>query len=145
MSDKLIHVGIVGSEAKKFTPEGERQARTIIEELLSPPNTVLVSGHCHLGGIDIYAEEIANRLGRSMQIFAPAQLSWPYYKARNTKIAVTSDIVHCITVDRLPSDFTGMTHPKCYHCNSSNHVKSGGCWTMLRAKVGKLWIVENFP
>lgn len=57
-----VYVGIVGHAADKFTPKTKSKAISIIEELLSPENSVLVSGHCHLGGIDIWAEEVARHL-----------------------------------------------------------------------------------
>lgn len=145
------HIGIVGAEASKFTPAGEARAREIITELLAPADSILVSGHCHLGGIDIWAEEIAQELGRDMEIFPPKSLKWEGgYRERNLQIAHTSDIVNCIAVDQLPGGFRGMKHSSCYHCDRTDHVKSGGCWTMHKAKQywkreGKLWIVENNP
>lgn len=135
-----MKIGIVGHEAAKFTPETEAKARAIIRALLTPEDAILVSGHCPLGGIDIWAEEVAKELGRSMEIFPPANYSWSAgYKPRNIKIARTSDIVHCLVVAELPSTYTGMRFDYCYHCIKTpegerppNHVKSGGCWTALR-------------
>jgi hypothetical protein len=138
-----MRVGIVGAEESKFTAQGEAQAREIIRQLLSPLGSILCSGGCHLGGVDIWAEEEADKLSRDTMIFKPEQLSWPYYKKRNMEIAVYSDIVHCITVDHLPNDFSGMRFSHCYHCGTSNHVKSGGCWTMKKARAGQLHIVSN--
>lgn len=130
-----MRVGIVGHEALKFTPKGEVRARTIIRALLTPPGTILVSGGCHLGGIDIWAEEVADSLGRSKEIHLPQNLQWSSgYKERNIKIAKTSDILHCIAVISLPKEFKGMRHSTCYHCNATDHVKGGSCWTMKVAK-----------
>lgn len=141
-----MKIGIVGAEGSKFTAEGERQARLLILDLLLPAGSVLVSGHCHLGGIDIWAEEIADGLGIEKKIFPPTKLQWEGgYKQRNLLIAWQSDIVHCIAVDRLPSTFSGMRHSSCYHCGTTDHVKSGGCWTMKKAKAGKLHIIKNNP
>lgn len=139
-----MRIGIVGSEGKKFTSHGEEQARAIIRQLLAPREAIMVSGGCHLGGIDIWAEEEADALGRPKEVYLPKHRSWyDGYRERNLLIASRSDIVHCIAVDRLPSDFQGMTHPNCYHCDRDDHVKSGGCWTMKKAKVGMLHIVQN--
>lgn len=137
----MIHVGIVGHEAAKFTPATEAAAREIIRKLLEPPDVVVVSGHCHLGGIDIWAEEIAKELGAydPELIFPPKKLQWAGgYKDRNILIARNSDIVHCIAVAELPPGYTGMRFEGCYHCNTSGHVKSGGCWTAKYAqRLGK--------
>lgn len=141
-----MRVGIVGAEGAKFTPEGEAQARAIIRSLLAAPDAVVVSGGCHLGGVDIWAEEEAVVLGRKAVVFRPKTLMWSTgYKPRNLLIAEHSEVVHCIAVDMLPREFGGMTFPLCYHCGRKDHVKSGGCWTMKRAKRGELHIVANYP
>lgn len=132
----MYKIGIVGSEAAKFTPETEARARSIITNLLTIPGvTGVVSGACHLGGIDAWAAEIGRELGLYVVEFAPKQLSWTYYKARNIRIAEASDEVHCITVKELPESYTGMRFKLCYHCGTDAHVKSGGCWTMHRARA----------
>src|SRR5882672_2202207 len=128
-------VGIVGSEAAKFTYEGGIAARNIIRGLLSEPDvTEVVSGGCHLGGIDQWAAEIGKEHGLIVTEFLPASRNWEGgYKPRNLQIASKSDITHCITVDKLPPSFHGMTFALCYHCGVKDHVKSGGCWTMKQA------------
>lgn len=137
-----MNIGIVGSEGRKFTPETEAQARAIIREILAPEGTVLVSGGCHLGGIDIWAEEEADAMGREKIIHVPKVRNWSEgYKPRNLAIARDSDVVHCITVRELPPSYSGMTFPLCYHCGTDTHVKSGGCWTMKRASKGVLHVV----
>ena len=134
-------VGIVGSEAKKFTDATQRLARNEIRRLLLRPGvTAVSSGHCHLGGIDIWAEDEADRLGLEKFIYPPADHSWNLgYKPRNIQIAVASDEVWCITVKELPAEYSGMKFPLCYHCGTTDHVKSGGCWTTKYARgLGKL-------
>lgn len=132
-------VGIVGSEAVKFTPETERLAKREIRLILSWSNVVgYSSGHCHLGGVDIWTEEIGNGLGLKPYVYSPYILSWEGYKRRNIEIAKTSDELHCITVKKLPDGYTGMKFPYCYHCKTNDHIKSGGCWTLKYAeKLGK--------
>lgn len=138
-------IGIVGSEGKKFIPETEILARSIIRTILSGHYyqghdvTEMSSGHCHLGGIDIYAEEIAASLNLPMRIFPPKKLTWEGgYKQRNIEIARASDEVYCITLDKLPPSYKGMTFNSCYHCKKNDHVKSGGCWTTKFARqLGK--------
>jgi hypothetical protein len=128
-------IGIVGSEGKKFTPETKQKAKILIREILSKPGvTGYSSGHCHLGGIDIWTEEIGQELGLTPYIFPPKNQSWEGgYKARNIQIAKASDELHCITVKTLPATYKGMKFDFCYHCNTNDHVKSGGCWTMKYA------------
>jgi len=145
----MIHVGIVGHEAKKFTPETEARARLVIRGLLQPLVgdflNAVVSGRSPLGGIDVWAEEEAGALGIATLIFPPRTNHWATgYKIRNLQIAEASDIVHCIVVRDLPPGYTGMRFPQCYHCLKGGctypHVKSGGCWTALKCKQ-RMWHV----
>jgi hypothetical protein len=139
-----MYIGIVGHEAAKFTADTEAMARSIIRSLLSPPEAVLVSGHCHLGGIDIWAEEEADALGRAKDIFAPKKLVWggpDGFQSRNLKIATRSDVVHCLVIAEYPPTYTGMRFDYCYHCHTHDHIKSGGCWTARRCHGGGVWHV----
>lgn len=143
-----MRVGIVGHERAKFTLDGERAAAEVIRELLEPAGRVLVSGGCHLGGVDIWAEVIADRLGRKKIVHLPKVLNWSEgFKPRNLLIAQDSDEVHVIVVDQLPPNWKGLRFGKCYHCNSGTHVKSGACWTAKQAqKLGKqaFWhVIQN--
>jgi hypothetical protein len=148
-----MKIGIVGSEKAKFTELGEARAKDAIRDILrSGGADTVISGHCHLGGVDLWAEEVADELGIGKQIFPPAYLNWSQgYKPRNLQIAHNSDIVYCITVDKLPPGYSGMVFPYCYHClkagrDARDHVKSGGCWTVIQGmKLGKegRWIVIN--
>lgn len=125
-------VAIVGHEGAKFTEGSEAKARRIIRKLLTEPTkaTLMVSGHCPLGGVDIWAEEEADYMGIPMLIHAPEQNNWPNgFRPRNIKIARTCTEIHVIVVAELPPTFGGRRFPFCYHCNSDDHVKSGGCWT----------------
>lgn len=133
-------LGIVGSESAKFTDTTEWLARETIRRLiLSNDVTRVVSGKCHLGGIDIWAIEEAIKLSIEVQEFPAENLNWEYgYKPRNMCIAQASDKIVCITVRELPSNYKGMRFPYCYHCDTDKHVKSGGCWTVKYAKkLGK--------
>lgn len=133
-------LGIVGSEGAKFTDSTWAKARVILRELISHPDvTKVVSGACHLGGIDVWAIEIAKELGKETQEFLPATQSWlDGYKPRNLQIAAASNWVICLTVAKLPPGYKGMRFDFCYHCKTNTHVKSGGCWTVKEArKMGK--------
>lgn len=131
-------VGIVGHAADKFTPKGEASAKEAIRYLLLDSDGV-ASGGCHLGGVDIWAEEIADELKLPKYIFLPKERSWAGgYKQRNEEIAAESDAVYSIVVDKLPPDYSGMRFKTCYHCQRDDHIKSGGCWTVKQAKkLGK--------
>ena len=143
-----MRIGIVGHEGAKFTKKGEEEARRIIVQILSlypKEETELVSGGCHIGGIDIWAEEEADKLGIEKKIYPPARLAWDGgYKPRNIKIAKRSDIVYCLVVKRFADSYKGMKFPYCYHCDTTSHIKSGGCWTAKFAhKLGKdMYIIE---
>lgn len=140
-----MKVGIVGSEAAKFSPMTAHKAKNEIEVLLSRPGvTEVVSGGCHLGGI-----EIGKDLDLKIMEFVPKFKSWEHgYKDRNLQIARYSDEVWCITVDRLPRGYGGMVFDSCYHCQTKSHVKSGGCWTVKQArklgKKGEIIVVEQW-
>ena len=144
-------LGLVGSEEAKFTKQGKIDACNMIRDsILRYKPTGVVSGGCHLGGVDIWAIEVAKEMGISTTEFLPEGYSWLYYKSRNELIAEESDAVVCITVAQLPPGFKeGGWEKYCYHCKTDKHIKSGGCWTMKRAhKLGKatqLFVVPNGP
>jgi hypothetical protein len=134
-----VILGIVGAEAAKFTRETEQAARELIRSLFTPDVTSVVSGACHLGGIDVWAIEEAQKRELPTLTFPPRHQSWATgYKPRNMKIAEASDRVVSIVVKTLPPTYTGMRFALCYHCQTKDHIKSGGCWTVKYAKqIGK--------
>lgn len=134
----MKRIGIVGSEGAKFSVETKLLAQRHIALLLDEAIEV-VSGGCHLGGIDQWAAEIGRSAGLRVTEFLPKSLRWSGgYKERNIQIAEHADEVWCITVKELPPDYVGMRFKLCYHCGTSDHVKSGGCWTVKYAKsLGK--------
>jgi hypothetical protein len=138
-----MKIAIVGAEAKKFTFYAESRAKQVIATILQDPvNDVLVSGGCHLGGIDIWAEEYADSHDFKKIIHFPKKLQWTGgYKERNEKIAKDCDVLWNIVVRDYPYDYVGMQFDVCYHClkwHNRNikafprHVKSGGCWTAYK-------------
>lgn len=128
-------VGIVGSEELKFTPQAATEAMNVIHLILCQPDvTGITSGHCPLDGVDIWAEEIGKDLGLELFIFAPKTKNWDGFKARNIEIARKCTEIHCIT----PRVLRNGSKEFCYHCNTRDHVKSGGCWTVKYAQgLGK--------
>lgn len=135
-----MRLGIVGSEGAKFTAQTRERARREIRKLLRlyKPSEV-VSGACHLGGIDIWAAEEAKAAGIKVVEYPPAKRCWiGGYRERNLQIVRRSHAVICITLKELPKTYQGMRFNVCYHCGTDDHVKSGGCWTTKQArKVGK--------
>ena len=141
-----MKLGIVGHEARKFTPQTEAAAKLAITGAicLYKPELV-ISGECPLGGIDIWAKEIAKALNIPFQPYPPKHNSWAKgYKPRNLQIANNSDLVLVIAVRSLPATYTGMRFAECYHCRNhgadgTNHIKGGGCWTAWKCKQ-RAWI-----
>ena len=86
---------------------------------------ILISGGCPKGGVDIWAEEVADELKIPKRIFKPSSLDWEGYKTRNIKIAKVCDVLYCID-------------PKW------RNGKTGGKWTLNKAKeLGKdTYLVE---
>ena len=145
-------LGIVGSEGAKFTPATEGMARVIIRDLIrrNPQCERVISGACHLGGIDVWAIEEATKLNIPTTEYPPRERNWSRgYKLRNVRIAQEATDVVCLTLRKWPVGWTGMRWDRCYHCAAGvdDHVKSGGCWTMQFAerlgKRGTLIIIED--
>jgi len=141
-------IGIVGSEARKFTPVSEARARADIRALLSPGD-VVVSGKCPHGGIDIWSIEEAIKLGLACEEYPPETLDWETgFKPRDILIAERADEVNCLTVNMYPPGYRGKRSELCYHCLTKAHVVSGGCWTVKYAreklgKPGKIIVIEQ--
>jgi len=142
----MYSIGIVGHGSDKFDNRTELLAKDIILNILNEAtkthdDVVMVSGHSPVGGIDIWAEEIAMQLRLLLNIKSPKQLVWDAeygFKQRNLDIAKYSDIVHVILVEKYPGNYSGQKFKLCYHCKTTDHVKSGGCWTGKQAqKLGK--------
>jgi hypothetical protein len=138
--------GIVGHEDAKFTTVTEQYAREAIRALLRPGDEV-VSGDCPLGGIDKWSIEEAKAMGLVTREHSPKVHSWDGpggFKDRNILIAEDCEEAVCIVVRTLPPTYKGRRFPYCYHCATrenpkpTDHVKSGGCWTVNYArKLGK--------
>jgi len=142
-----MKIGIIGHGADKFTEVSRLNAAELIAAILKDYcvqciekrdyDTGFVSGHSPVGGVDIWGEKIAKLLGIPLELKIPKQKCWDAeygFKQRNLDIASSSDILHIILVDKYPKDYKGRKFSKCYHCNSSDHVKSGACWTAKEAR-----------
>jgi len=150
----MFNVGFVGHGSDKFDARTESIAKELIYSILDDAektygNVCMVSGHSPMGGIDIWAEEIALGLGILLDLKIPKQQKWDSqygYKQRNLDIAKSCDTLHVILVKNYPENYNGQKFNLCYHCKTSDHLKSGGCWTGNQAKkLGKevIWhIIE---
>jgi hypothetical protein len=125
-------LGIVGHAADKFTPLTEYYAKKAIRDyLLEHKPERVISGGCHLGGVDKWAINLANVIGIPFTEYLPKNRNWwpTGYKPRNLLIANNSDKVLVIVAKEYHSNYSGMRFDGCYHCGDRNppHVKSGGC------------------
>lgn len=144
-----MRIGLVGNGSDKFTKLGRARAEQLITDILEDAD-VMVSGHSPVGGIDIWAEELATLMGIKLDLKIPEIQQWNPpggygYKARNLDIANDSDIVHVILADVYPEEYAGRRFDGCYHCDmATDHVKSGGCWTGHKAARAEWHIVNNY-
>lgn len=148
-----MKIGIIGHGADKFTEESESYVKQLISATIrnyqaaSVGTITVVSGHSPVGGIDIWAEELGADLGCDLDIKTPRQNRWDAeygFKARNLDIANSSDVIYVFLVEKYPEGYKGRRFDKCYHCNSTAHVKSGACWTAKQAqRLGKkaYWVL----
>jgi len=119
---RKLRVAIVGSEERKWKPEQKRKAKAFIRLILLyyadlGYDVVLVSGRCPKGGVDVWAEQIADELGVEKLIFPPKKHGWYWYRKRNILIARHCDVLYDI-------------EPK--------GKRSGGTWTLKYAeRLGK--------
>jgi hypothetical protein len=149
----MVKLAILGSGNDKFDDVSERIARNHIIRLLKQyKGCTLVSGRSPIGGVDVWAEQIALDLGIPTDIKAPITNTWdgPYgFKTRNIDIARVSDVLYAIVVDQYPKGYEHKMFDVCYHCAGRPdkpplHVKSGSCYTLWKAKeMGKEvhWII----
>ena len=133
-----MKIGIIGHGEDKFTHTSFLFAIATVRSILKKyKDIILVSGHSPVGGIDIIAEENAKELNIPLDLKIPKQHKWDAeygYKQRNLDIAKDSDELYVILVDKYPPNYKGMKFNKCYHCNTTEHIKSGACWTAKQAK-----------
>jgi len=145
---QVHNLGIIGHASEKFDKRTEKIARelilTAIQELRP---SYIVSGRSPMGGVDVWAEEIAALCNVQTKIYAPDEHTWDGingFKERNLRIANTSDRVLVIVVEKYPKNYRGMRFTGCYHCKGRNpeHIKSGACWTAWKSGVGVWRIIQ---
>jgi len=153
-----MKIGIVGPSLPKWkSKEQIDKAKREIERILVEYNrnredAILVSGHCPKGGVDTWAEIVADSLGVTKEIYPAEVNKWEDkvvflnpsgfqtikekrkgYKSRNIQIAEACDVLYCIVPSAVNSEYLF-----CKHCSDFGHPSNGGCWTMNYAKkLGK--------
>lgn len=161
-----MNLGVVGHAAEKWGRATALAAREEIRDAIKLHGAdALVSGRSPMGGVDVWAEEIAAELGLAMHVHLPRRATWEGdslpagepetdgrvtivrhagFKARNLAIAQDSDLVLVVVVRELPRGFAGMKFDDCYHCKGRNprHAKSGGCWTAWKCAAREWRIIE---
>jgi len=135
-----MKIGIIGHAGDKFNEAGKLLALKEINYILDTfkPDDVFVSGRCPMGGIDVWSEEQAIKRKIKTDIKVPIQHVWDDeygFKQRNLDIAQVSKRLYVILVSSYPENYNGMKFDYCYHCNATDHIKSGACWTAKKAKV----------
>jgi hypothetical protein len=158
----MLKIAIVGPQEDKWTEELKVKAKMFIEQLLYEQlkinEVIVVSGHCPKGGVDIWAEDIAKKLGIDTDIFIPEVNQWddryptevenPYiphkmligYKSRNMAIAKDCNILYCIVPNMNKFKvFNDTPMYYCKHCRQWGHPSNGGCWALkyCKDKLGK--------
>lgn len=93
-------LGIVGAEERSWIQLEKLKAREFILNFITEVKPdYITSGHCPLGGVDLWAEEFAKLLNIPTKIFPPEVNGWSDwngkkgYKTRNLEIAKASDIL----------------------------------------------------
>ena len=126
-----MKVAIVGSEEKYWYAEQKEQVKEEIFRILYlwdgplPTRATLVSGHCPKGGVDIWAEQVAEELGLERIIYKPQIKQWydkgelKGYRSRNIMIAEECDVLYDIEP---------------YRDDNLGYRRSGGTWTLQYAQ-----------
>ena len=130
---ELKRFAVVGSE-EKYWPEFGHDLVLVNMTIHLPkmkedcgvcPKPTIVTGRCPRGGVDIWAEEFAEKMGYGLEVYEPEVNRWDGsdegkigYKQRNLQIARVCDVLY----DIEPRD----------------RKWSGGMWTAIEAiKLGK--------
>jgi hypothetical protein len=143
-----VRLGIVGAAAEKFDAVTRKWAKRAIREAIDVYKpTRVISGGCHMGGVDKWAVRIAKKMDVKTKEFPSTTRTWSGpggFKERNLRIADECDLALCIVVEKLPEGFDGgVAFEDCYHCKSlrPSHCKSGGCWTAMQAAFAEWNII----
>jgi len=116
----ILKLAIVGSSKMKYQQcVGELQ-KIINEE---KPDTIVSGG---AEGVDSHAVLVAVLNEVKTKVFKPETNDWEGYKYRNLQIVKECDKLYNLVL-RTENEF-------CYHHNTKQHERSGGCWTEIKAR-----------
>lgn len=123
---RILKIAIVGTS--HIEPHEEMKARGMIAGLTHDFHGEIITGDAN--GIDALVKEMCP----NATVCAAKDKSWEGeygYKHRNIIIAQLADYVYSIS--------TKIKKTRCYHCDTPNHERTGGCWTKRFAinKLGK--------
>lgn len=141
-SDNMAIIGMVGSSEEHWSSNQKRKAKQFMENLflweiqkyklaMSLAMPIGTSGHCAYGGVDIWMEEICDKLGLSTHIFPPKKEEWYYYKRRNRKIAKDATKLYDIEPQVLREPNKQYPYSKKDRCV---YRRSGGTWALEYAR-----------
>jgi hypothetical protein len=162
----MTKIAIVGASESKWTEAEKELVKTMIwaelrdqiqkdddtlniEEYDTVKNTTFISGGCPKGGVDIWAEEIADIFAIPKQIFKPEVERWDDmwndtndvkfigYKSRNIQIAEACDILYCLSPGRV-EDIEEPVFGSGRFKRPLTEVWNGGIWTLHYMK-------QHFP
>jgi len=126
-----LNIAIVGTS--HLTTEDEKdKALNRIESIFNsyPDDTTYITGDAE--GIDKLVGTYGHN--HTIIIIKATDKTWggrQGYKQRNIRIAELADYVYSIA--------TEIKKTRCYHCDTPDHERTGGCWTKRFAidKLGK--------
>lgn len=114
-----MKIAIVGTS--NLTEDEKLKVIYNIETILARnPDSMIITGDAD--GVDKLVRTITPK--NKLTVEKSYWNSWDYFKERNIRIVLQSDLVYSIT--------TKVKKERCYHCNK-DHERTGGCWTMHRA------------
>ena len=122
-----MKLAIVGSSKMKY----EQCVGAILEIINDEKPEEIVSGGAE--GVDSHAVLVAVSNQIKTRVFKPDTNDWEGYKFRNLEIIKNCDKLYNIVIKSQTDN------EYCYHHNTKKHIRSGGCWTEMRARdQGKL-------
>jgi len=114
-----MKIAIVGTS--KLTHDEEKKAALAIENIViqKSPREIITGD---ADGIDALARSLTQF---DLTVIKATDNKWEGkrgYKARNIMIAEMADYIYSISTKKIKDK-------RCYHCDTPNHERTGGCWT----------------
>lgn len=174
-----MKIGIVGPSYPKWkSKEQIEEVKSVVRSILfeGRPRTqkqiILVSGHCPKGGVDIWAEEIADNLGVAKEIYSAEVNQWedkklntikvpknhdPFdiydvdhvtiikkgYKSRNIQMAEACDILYCIVPHTVPPKGFDITNIDSFTMKDARSFHCIHCKNLGHPTNGGCWTLKK--